>query len=144
MPKVFEHHLTVNEDEIDPLGHANNVAYIEWMQAAAIEHTRAQGWPGRKYRELGRGWVVRSHQIEYLRPALPGDEIVVRTWVANMRKVRSLRRFRILRVADEELLARAATDWAFIDYTTGQLVRIPPEVAEAFVVVGEDEDDPRN
>jgi acyl-CoA thioester hydrolase len=39
------------------------------MQDIAIEHSAAAGWPMARYVELGAGWVVRSHFIEYLRPA---------------------------------------------------------------------------
>ncbi len=135
MPEIFEYFHTVCDDEIDALGHANNVAYVEWLQAAAVDHSAAQGWPGEKYRELGAGWVVRSHTIEYDRPAVAGDRIMVRTWVATMKKVTSIRRYLILRHDDETLLATAETKWAFIDYATGQPMRVPPEIARSFAIV---------
>ena len=135
MPDIFFHSHIVQADEIDTLGHANNVVYIAWLQAAAVAHSDAQGWPGSRYRELGQGWVVRSHAIEYLLPAFAGDHVAVETWVATMKKVTSLRRYRIVRGGDGALLATAETNWAFVDLTTGKPVRIPPEVAEAFVVV---------
>jgi acyl-CoA thioester hydrolase len=138
MPKIFVYKHAVRDEEMDPLGHANNVAYVEWMQQAAVAHSDAQGWPGRRYRDLGLGWVVRSHKIEYLKPALAGDRILVRTWVATLKKVTSLRRFRIIRETDGELLAKAETLWAFVDYSTGQPRRICNEVAEAFQVVPDD------
>ena len=106
MPEVFEYRRVVGDDEIDELGHANNVAYVAWLQAAAVAHSTAQGWPGTRYRQLGQGWVVRSHTIEYLQPAFAGDPLVVRTSVATMKKVTSLRRYHILRESDEQLLAR--------------------------------------
>ena len=136
MPEVYEYFHTVADEEIDALGHANNVAYVQWMQAAAVAHSTAQGWPGERYRRLGSGWVVRSHTIEYHQPVSAGQEIVVRTWVATMQKVTSIRRYRIVRRADEQLLATAETKWAFIDYATGQPARIPGEIAASFQVVG--------
>ena len=36
MPAIYQHLHTVRADEIDALGHANNVVYVEWMQAAAL------------------------------------------------------------------------------------------------------------
>ena len=135
MPAVFQYQHTVRDDEIDPLGHANNVVYLEWMQAAALAHSAAQGWPGSAYRQRGCGWVVRSHKIEYHRAAVAGDRIMVLTWVASMRKVSSLRRFRIVGGEDQKLLATAETEWAFVDYATSRPIRIPPEVAGAFEVV---------
>src|SRR5688500_4616640 len=116
MPAVYEHRHTVAEAEIDALGHASNLAYVAWMQDAAIAHSAAQGWPGEAYRRLGQGWVVRSHEITYLRPAFAGELVVVRTWVATLRKASSLRRYEVLRPADGKTLATAATDWAFVDY----------------------------
>ena len=68
-----------------------------------LAHSAAQGWPAERYHELGAGWVVRSHQIEYLRPAFAGESLVVRTWVAGFRKVTSLRRYKIIRPADERV-----------------------------------------
>ena len=46
MPPIYHHRHTVLQSEIDSLGHANNVAYVEWMQLAAVAHSAAQGWPG--------------------------------------------------------------------------------------------------
>jgi len=105
------------------------------MQSAAVAHSAAQGWPGPRYQDLGSGWVVRSHTIEYHQPASAGDRIVVWTWVATMKKITSVRRYRILRRGDGELLATAATKWAFIDYATGEPARIPAEIADSFRVV---------
>ena len=135
MPAIFDWTYVVSERDLDDLGHANNISYLKWMQSASLAHSAAQGWPIEAYRSLGVGWVVRSHHIEYLRSAVLGDQIVVRTWVANLKKVTSLRRFEIRRIADDVLLARSASDWAFVEYATGTPKRIPVEVSTAFEVV---------
>ena len=137
MPALFEYRHTVLASEIDELGHVNNLAYLRWMQSAAIAHSTAQGWSGLAYRELGSGFVVRRHEIEYRQPAYVDTEIVVRTWVADMRKMTSLRRYEIVRPADAVLLAVAATNWAFIDFATGRLNRIPLEVSSAFELIAD-------
>ena len=77
MPPIFEYHHTVQDDESDVLGHVNNVAYVDWLQSAAMAHSTAQGWPEERYTQSGFGWVVRAHKIEYLQPAFPGDRILV-------------------------------------------------------------------
>jgi len=135
MHGIHEYQHTVRDDEIDVLGRANNVAYIVWMQAAAESHTTALGWPLDAYRRLGSGWVVRAHAIEYRRPAQAGDRIIVETWVSEMGKASSVRRYRILRPADGALLATAETKWAYIDFETGAPTRIPEAVLAAFPVV---------
>ena len=137
MPAIFEYRHTVCDDEIDALGHANNVCYVRWTQDAAVAHSAVQGRPAEAYQRLGSGWVVRSHAIEYRQPAQAGDRIVVETWVAAFKRVTSLRRYRIVRPADVALLATAETDWAFINFATGQPMRMPVEIAQAFRVVAE-------
>lgn len=135
MPAVFEDLRVVVPEEIDELGHVNNIVYLRWTQRAAVRHSDAQGWTTADYQRLGQGWVVRSHFIEYLQPAYAGDAILIRTWVADMKKVASMRRFEILRPMDNALLAKAATNWAFINFQSGNLCRIPLEVSSKFEIV---------
>jgi len=136
MPAVYEHLLIVGPEEIDRLGHVNNLCYLAWMQRAALAHSAAQGWPPERYEALGAGWVVRSHEIRYLQPAYVGQKIVVRTWVAGMKRVGSTRRYRIER--DGQLLARAETHWAFVSFASGAPCKIPPEVWQAFELYEEE------
>ena len=140
MPVVYLHQHSVRDEEIDQLGHVNNVQYIRWMQVAAIAHSDAQGWTTADYQKLGAGWVVRSHFIEYLQPAFAGDQVTIRTWVAEMKRVTSLRKFEIYRINSEAeiLLAKAETNWAFVEFTSGSLRRIPAEIAAAFELQSED------
>jgi acyl-CoA thioester hydrolase len=137
MTSVFEYPHIVTNDEIDELGHVNNVVYVAWMQDAAIAHSATLGWTSARYLQLGAGWVARTHHVEYLRPATLGDRVVIQTHVAEMKKATSLRRYRIVRPSDGELLVRAETDWAFIDFKTGRPTRIPPQVVEAYLAAAQ-------
>ncbi|QDU81112.1 acyl-CoA thioesterase YbgC [Polystyrenella longa] len=135
MALIYEHHLTVPPDAIDGQGHVNNVVYLNWMQDAAVAHSSAQGWTNARYKETGFSWVVRTHTIEYLREAFLNEEITVRTWIANMKKVTSLRRYEIVRDRDEAILAKAATNFAFINRKTAKIMRVPPELINSFEIV---------
>lgn len=135
MPGIYEYRHTISPEEVDQLGHANNVWYVAWLQDAAVAHSTALGWSGARYQAAGCGWVVRSHKIEYLQPAFGGDAITVRTWVATMTKATSVRRYQIVRESDQALLATAETLWAFVNYATGRPTRILPEVIAAYPVI---------
>lgn len=135
MPAVFFHRLVVQPEEIDLLGHANNLVYVRWMIDAALAHSAVQGWDQQRHLAAQAGWVVRSHQITYLAPALVEQAVTVRTWVAETKRVTSLRRYEIVRDMDRAVLARAETLWAFIDFQSGAPKRIPPDVAAAFEIV---------
>ncbi len=132
---VFEWRHVVTPEEIDELGHANNEAYLRWMNQAAVAHSAAQGWPVEGYLIRGEGWVVRRHEIEYLHPASPNTRLVVRTWVRNFEKASSWRCYRIERESDAVLLARGQTLWVWINYATGHLSRIPKEFKASFTVI---------
>jgi acyl-CoA thioester hydrolase len=108
------------------------------MQNAAYAHSAALGWTLERYLSLGAGWVARLHQIEYLQPAFAGQRVIVKTWVADMKKVTSMRRYRMVRMdlpMRETLLAVAHTNWAFIDYKRGTPIRIPAEMSVDFPLV---------
>jgi len=130
---VYTHQFIVPDEALDENGHVNNVAYVQWMQDVAVRHYEAMG--GRQLTiELGATWVVRSHKIEYLRPAFVGEQIRAETWVVNIRRVRSLRCYRFVRVSDNQELVRGETDWVFVDTNTGHLMAIPSEVSSLFTL----------
>jgi acyl-CoA thioester hydrolase len=75
---------------------------------------------------------VRSHHVEYLRPAFAGDALRVLTWVADFRRAFSMRRYRFTRPADGAVLARGETNWVFVDVATGKPRSIPAELQGLF------------
>lgn len=141
MAKIFQHRFRVPTQANDQNGHVNNVMYVQWMQDVATLHSDAQGCTFENCLKLGAAWVVRAHQIEYLRPAFAGEEIEIQTWVCNLKRTRSLRRYRFLRSSDQTLLARAETDWVFVNIETGRPVSIPKEVSSCYELV-EEKDEP--
>jgi acyl-CoA thioester hydrolase len=140
MAKIFHHKFIVPEDAIDGNGHVNNVAYVQWMQDIAILHSSHQGGTAEKYSELGSSWVVRTHQIEYLSPAFAGEEIEALTWVSNMRRVSSIRKYQFRRASDQTVLAKAETRWVYVDIETGRPISIHVEITDAFELVPADQE----
>ena len=131
---IYPYEFVILESAVDENGHVNNVNYVQWMQDAAVRHYEAMG--GRQITiDLGATWVVRSHTVEYLRPAFAGERIKVLTWVVNIRRVRSLRRYKFIRVTDEQILVRGETDWVFVDANNGSPRAVPSEVANLFTLV---------
>ena len=72
---VFCRRMQVDEADVDELGHASNVAYVRWIQEVAKAHSERAGWAHRQYLKLGAVFVVRRHEIDYLRPALVPLEV---------------------------------------------------------------------
>jgi len=129
--ETYAFRFTVPESAIDANGHANNVAFVSWMQDAAISHSDATGGTAEAVR-LGGTWVVREHTIEYLRPLFVGDAVTLETWIEDAEGVRSTRRYRFLASDSGKEVARGRTLWVFVDSTSGRPRAIPDTVINAF------------
>ena len=133
---VYRKEFTVPPEAIDRNGHVNNVEYVKWMQDLAVTHWNTVGGQAVN-EENGATWVARSHHIEYLRPAFEGDRIEAVTWVNNMRRVRSMRKYAFRRLDNDQLIARGETDWVFVDVETGRPKSVPESV-HAILPLSED------
>jgi acyl-CoA thioester hydrolase len=139
MLQIYRYELTVPKEAEDQNGHVNNIEYLRWMQDAAVQHSGTSGCT-EATNSIGATWVIRSHWIEYLKPAYAGQKIVVLTWVSDFRRVQSLRKYRIIRPADRALLAEGETDWVFVDVQNGKLRSIPKEIKDTFELLPEDKE----
>jgi len=119
--------------ECDAFGRLNNAVYLRFMQEAGIEASNALGFDAEKYKSLNRTWLPRMTEIEFLQPIRSGDSIDVLTWVHSARRVQSRRMYEFRKWGEEELCARAHTDWVFIDRNKGISVTIPVELMKNFL-----------
>lgn len=136
-------HLTIRHYECDAYGHVNNANYLRYMEHAAIEASAAVGFDDARYRSLGAVWLIHETDIEYLQPLLAGDNVEIKTWIADFRRVRSQRQYEFRRAGDDALAARAVTDWVYLDRATQKPIQIPPEVIAAYAPDGNPDSAPR-
>ena len=122
--------------ECDAYGHVNNATYLRYMQEAAFDASAAAGYDLARYDALGRFWLIRETDIEYLLPLRYGDSVDVITWLEDFRRVRSRRVYEFRQHGGGALVARAATDWVYINGGTGKPATISRELMEAFVPDG--------
>ncbi len=130
--RSFRMPILVGGQDIDVLGHASNVAFVRWIQDVAMAHSAAVGLDLEAYRRHGAVFVVVRHEIDYIRPAMEGDVIEARTWLASVMAAKCLRATELVRNADGQVLARAMTTWGFVEMATGRPRRITEPVREAF------------
>ncbi|MET2984526.1 acyl-CoA thioesterase [Aureibaculum conchae] len=124
----FQHSFKVTLEDIDGLGHVNNVTYLKWTQQVAGMHWEKLS--SEKMRENVM-WFVLRHEIDYVQQAFVNDAIIVYTWIEDAKGARSNRMFRIYR--DDELLVKCKTTWALIDVKTQKPKRIEDEIMDLFV-----------
>jgi acyl-ACP thioesterase len=62
--------LSVHRGELDPMGHVNNAAYLDYMDDHLVSAGRTA--------EIGR--LPRRYRVEFVAPAEPGMSLVGRAW----------------------------------------------------------------
>jgi acyl-CoA thioesterase FadM len=67
-----EHRVAVRPQDVDPVGHMNNAAYLDYLEEALL----AAGDPA----VAAVAALPRRIQIEYLLPAIPGVAVTGRSW----------------------------------------------------------------
>jgi acyl-CoA thioester hydrolase len=127
----FEQPIPILAEDIDILGHVNNVVYVRWVQEVSAAHwnARATAEQREKY-----GWMVVRHEVDYLWPARQGEAILGRTWVGVAQRHIFERFVEIVRAGDGKLLARARSLWCPVDLRTHRLTRPGPDVYARFSV----------
>jgi len=126
---IFELPIAVLPEDIDGLGHVNNIVYLRWVQDAATAHWNAAATDEQK---TDYAWVVVRHEIDYLRPALLGDALMARTHVGAAAGAKFDRHVEIVRASDQQVLARARSVWVAIDARTGRPRRVGEELKARF------------
>ena len=128
-PVRYERVFYVSPDDIDALGHVNNVVYLRWVQDVAAAHWESATSLAER---ADIGWVVLRHEIDYKHPARTGDEVIARTWVGRPIAATFERHTEILRARDQRVLAQARSLWCPVHPRTGRLRRIDPTLHDRF------------
>jgi acyl-CoA thioester hydrolase len=125
----FDQLREVRSEDIDALGHVNNVVYLAWVNDIAIAHWASLTDEAARARLI---WVALRHEIDYKAEALLGDTVRVRTWTGAARGLRYARHTQIFRNADQTLLAEALTYWCPMDAATRKPARPSAAIAPLF------------
>lgn len=136
MPAEHRSYFPVRYYECDTYGHVNNANYLRYMQEAAFAASAAVGYSAERFAQMGYAWYIHATDIEYLQPARYGDVIEVRTYPVDLRRVSSRRAYELRVEASGALVARAVSDWAFLERASERPAVIPREVAQAFFPEG--------
>jgi acyl-CoA thioester hydrolase len=97
------------------------------MQAIATH-----GWPINRMIDEGFAIFIRQQQIQYLQPAQLGDDLLISTWVSNVRRSSATRHYIIQRKSDQANLAVIHSKGVWVDLKTGQPIRIPESLLSDF------------
>lgn len=126
-PHVFRHRVRFRE--CDPMGIAYHVHYLDWFEYARTEALRHLGVPYKDIADSGITLPVTHLEIDYKESARYDEKIRVETVaLLSPSTVRIACHYRVLRDADDRLLATGRVDLCFFDPERGRPVPAPDMV----------------
>ena len=125
----FSISIDVLPEDIDLMGHVNNVVYLRWVQDAAVAHWATLAPADERQTLL---WVVRRHEIDYKRPAFAGDRLKAETWIGAATRFAFDRHTEIIEASRGRILAVARTVWCPVDRKSGRPADVGPVVRNLF------------
>jgi acyl-CoA thioester hydrolase len=121
--------LRVYYEDTDFSGVVYHASYLRFLERGRTEFIRACGIDQQKlHRETGVYFVVRRMEIDWIKPALMDDELVVETAPATLRGASMILSQRILR--GQEVLTTAEVVVAILK--DGRPTRLPDSFRAAF------------
>jgi len=114
--------------ELDPYGHLNHSAYIQFFETGRIELLEQVGMDLESFAARGYRFVVNRIHTSFDRPVHAGDKVTVETEIVELRRASSMWRQRLVR--DGDVVARQELRAAITD-NDGKPVRAPADLAEA-------------
>lgn len=131
LPGPFIMPIVVKPEDVDRLGHANNVVYVRWLEEVSWAHIESLGMTWDIHEATGRAMAITRTEIDYLAAANEADHLLLGTWLVDFDgRFRSARRFQLVRQDDGKCLARALSTHACVDLKTQRPARVPKEYGE--------------
>jgi acyl-CoA thioester hydrolase len=129
---VFQISRRVEWGYTDPMRHLNNAAYLNYAEDCAVQLTATLGWPMSRWTEEGIAFVARKNIIEYLRPAFLDDELIISTWLFDIKPASLVRHYQFSKPGNSDPIAKLQTLWVMTDLESRRPIRIPSYFHEAF------------
>ncbi len=129
----YEHELEVRFRDCDPMGHVNNAVYLTYLESARVAWWREAFGPD-GLRE--HGVILARIEIDYRRPALPGDRLVVRMRVVRIGRSSFTVAYEIVNVRTREVVADAVSVQVAYDYQQAQSVPLSEQLRAKLEAAG--------
>lgn len=124
--------VEVRYAETDASGIVWHGSYIAWLEAARVNHIRAQGLEFADFIASGYNFVVSDINLRYHLPARFGDVVHVESTVSKLQSRRMLIDYQLKRASDDTLLVTAQTTLICVDHN-GRVTTIPPAWRERWL-----------
>ena len=108
-------------------GVVSNIAYLRFIEIARTLLAEKLGLSLAEMAQTQRYPVVVRTEIDYRRAAKLGDRLVIDGWLDQLQRARFWCAFRIVRPADEALIAECRQTLALVEMPAAKLLPLPAD-----------------
>jgi YbgC/YbaW family acyl-CoA thioester hydrolase len=105
----------------------HNIAYLRFIEVARTHLAEELGLGLAAMAKTQKYPVVVRTEIDYRRAAKLGDKLLIEGWLDRLERVRFWCAFKIIRPADETLIAECRQMLAIIQMPDAKLLRVPDD-----------------
>lgn len=131
------YNLRVHGYHCDLYGHVNNARYLEFLESARWELLAAAIDLG-DWHDRGRRFVIVRIDISYRAVATLRDDLRVESRGGEVGRSSAKIEQRVIRAADEQLIAEAMITYVILDAETGRPLRLSGELRDTISRLGQD------
>lgn len=124
----------IRYSDCDPLGHLNNTRYLDYFLNAREDQIREHyGLDIRRlHSDFGFVWLVSHTEIAYLTPAMPSEEVLIRTRLIDIGARTLLLEGLMLDRGDRQLKALTWIEFTFVDSRSGRTRKHPEGLLDLY------------
>lgn len=126
---LFETRLQVRISDVNYGGHLGNDAVLGLVHEARVRFLRSVGCS--EIDVGGAGIIMADAVIVYKSEAFAGDELRIRIGIDDVKRSAVDMLYQLVRLSDDQEIARAKTGLVFFDYQARKIVRMPQRFAQA-------------
>ena len=117
--------------DTDAGGVVHNVAYLRMIEQVRSDLAEYLGWDLKSMVAEGADCpVVYRTEIDYVRPAKIGDDLVIEARLVKIERVRMTFEFRMLKGPEQEVMVKCRQILVPVDLKSGHPRQLPPQWAE--------------
>lgn len=129
---ILESFHTVASYELDSFGHANNAAFLNYLEKARGDFMMSKGLHFNDFFKWQRYPLVVRANLEFKSPAKAGEKLHIKGWITQHTATSMTLRYEVVNSADQRLVLTAETFHVFVN-DNNRPSRIPPVFAERFL-----------
>ncbi len=135
MTTRFTSEISVRPDDIDMLNHVNNSRYLDYIQTARFDQmVRCYKMSMEEFMTMGLGFVVKRAELNFKRPLLLGDIMLVHTQVKEFNGSDIIVEFEIVNKKTGKTSCDGIMLYTMINLKTGRSEKIPEDIQTKFLI----------